>query len=45
MWIKDHVEYYRNRFLGRFYPRKLADILYEKYMGGEVKLIGRIQLI
>lgn len=34
MWIKDHVEYYRNRFLGRFCPRKLADILYEKYMGG-----------
>lgn len=44
MWIKDHVEYYRNRFLGRFCPRKLADILYEKYMGG-VELIGRIQLI
>ena len=33
-WLTNHFEYYRNYFLGRFFPRRLADILYTKYMEG-----------
>lgn len=44
MWIKDHVEYYRNRFWGRFCPRKLASILYKKYMGGKIDWKNPIDL-
>lgn len=33
-WINNHVDYWRNVFLGKFFPRRLADILYVKYMGG-----------
>ena len=33
--IQSQIEYYRIFFLGLFAPRKLADILYVKNMGGE----------
>ncbi len=40
-WIKDHAQYYRDMFLGWLFPKKLADILYVRFMGG-VKLTGII---
>lgn len=40
-WFRNHIEYYRNLFFGLLFPKKLADILYFKYMGG-VKLTGII---